>query len=362
MKKFRYLLAGSFLAPTLAMSGGAERTPLPTAFMFETGGYAEFTFSNRNYDVTDNMFAPTSSMYGDVSGAAISVKFDVNDTIAVGFAQYNQAGISLNYQGAGSQIPGFNAAGPMVDLEIDALAVMGKYAIGENFSVLGGVKRTSVADATADIFKLSGATSAATATGASETGYIAGVAYERKDIALRVEYIIEQDVDFVLATTGGLLGAATGNTTGSIPDYQTINFQSGVAEDTLVFGSIRRADWSNHQIAVAPQTQAAPTSTFSDATTYSIGVGRKISDELSLSASYSFEADSEPTGTSLLSTTDGYDTIGLGARYTLSSGTIISGGVALTNVGDKTVTTSGIPGAFTDNSVTSYGIKLAYKF
>ena len=173
---------------------------------------------------------------------------------------------------------------------------------------------------------------------------------------------MEQDVTFELATTGGLLGAATANTTGSIPDYQTINFQSGVAEDTLVFGSIRRADWSNHQIAVAPQTQAAPTSTFSDTTSYSIGVGRKISDELSFSASYSFEADSEPTGTSLLSTTDGYDTIGLGARYTLSSGTIISGGVALTNVGDKTVTTSGIPGAFTDNSVTSYGIKLAYKF
>ena len=362
MKNLKYLLMGSFFVPTLAISGGAERTALPTAFMFETGGYAEFTYSNRNYDVTDNMFAPSSSMYGDVSGASMSVKFDVNETVAVGIAQYNQAGISLNYQGAGSQIPGFDAVGPMVDLEIGALAVMGKYVIGDNLSVLGGIKRTTVADATADIFKLSGATSAATATGASETGYIAGVAYERKDIALRVEYIIEQDVDFELATTGGLLGAATANTTGSIPDYQTINFQSGVAEDTLVFGSIRRADWSNHQIAVAPQTQAAPTSTFSDTTTYSIGVGRKISDELSLSASYSFEADSEPTGTSLLSTTDGYDTIGLGARYTLSSGTIISGGVAQTNVGDKTVTTSGIPGAFTDNSVTSYGIKLAFKF
>ena len=158
----------SIFAPTLAISGGAERTALPTAFMFETGGYAEFTYSNRNYDVTDNMFAPSSSMYGDVSGASMSVKFDVNETIAVGIAQYNQAGISLNYQGAGSQIPGFNAVGPMVDLEIDALAVMGKYAIGENFSVLGGVKRTSVADATADIFKLSGATSAATATGAQK--------------------------------------------------------------------------------------------------------------------------------------------------------------------------------------------------
>ena len=364
MNKLKYLLAGSFLAPTLAISGGMERTALPTAFMFETGGYADFTYSNRNYDVTDNFFAPTSSMYGDVSGASVSVKFDVNETIAVGFTQYNQAGIDLSYQGAGSQIPGFNTAGPLVDLEIGALAVMGKYTVNDNFSVLGGLKRTSVADATADIFKLSvaGVTTAAAVTGDSETGYIAGVAYERKDIALRIEYMVEQDVDFSLSTTGGALGAATANTTGSIPDYQTINFQSGVAEDTLVFGSIRRADWSNHQIAVAPQTQAAPTSSFSDTTTYSIGVGRKISDELSVSASYSTEADSEPAGTSLLSTTDGYDTIGLGVRYTLDSGTVISGGIALTNVGDKTVTTSGIDGAFTDNSVTSYGIKLAYKF
>jgi len=138
MKKLTYLLAGSFIAPTLAISGGMERTALPTAFMFETGGYADFTYSNRNYDVTDNFFAPTSSMYGDVSGASISVKFDINETIAVGVTQYNQAGISLNYQGAGSQIPGFNAVGPMVDLEIDALAVMGKYIVGDNFSVLGG--------------------------------------------------------------------------------------------------------------------------------------------------------------------------------------------------------------------------------
>jgi long-subunit fatty acid transport protein len=364
MKKLTYLLAGAFLAPTLAISGGMERTALPTSFMFETGGYADFTYSNRNYDVTDNFFAPTSSMYGDVSGASISVKFDVNETIAVGLTQYNQAGINLNYQGAGSQIPGFNAVGPMVDLEIDALAVMGKYSVGDNFSVLGGIKRSSIADATADIFKLSvpGVTTAAAVTGDSETGYVAGVAYERKDIALRIEYVVEQDVDFSLSTTGGALGAATANTTGSIPDYQTINFQSGVAEDTLIFGSIRKADWSNHQIAVAPQTQAAPTSSFSDSTTYSIGLGRRISDELSVSASYSFEDASEATGTSLLSTTDGYDTIGLGVRYTLSSGTEISGGVALTEVGDKTVTASEIPGAFTDNSVTSYGIKLAYKF
>ena len=362
MNKMKSLLATFIILPTFAISGGMERTPLSTAFMFEEGGYADFTLSKRNYDVTDNVFAPTSSMYGDVSSAGFSIKFDINDAIALGLTQYNQAGIQLSYQGAGSEVTGFNVFGPMVDLEIGALALIGKYKATDNISAIGGIKRTSVADAVADIFRLSGGFSPAVVTGTSETGYIVGVAYERKDIALRVEYMLEQAVDFSLSTTGGLLFSSTGETTGSIPDYQTINFQSGIAEDTLVFGSIRRADWSNHQIAVAPQTQAAPTSSFSDATTYSIGLGRRISDDLSVSASYSFESDSEPTGTSLLSTTDGYDTIGLGARYTLSSGTEISGGVALTNVGDKTVTTSGIPGAFTDNSVTSYGIKLAYKF
>ena len=361
MKKLTALISGFIIIPIIAGAGGMERTALPTAFMFEEGGYGEITFSNRGYDVTDNMFAPTNSMYGDVSGVSFSGKFDINEAISVGISQYNQAGIDLNYQGAGSLVPGFNTAGPMVDLEIGALAVMGMYT-RDNFSFIGGMKRTSVADATADIFKLSGATSAATVTGDSETGYIAGVAYELKDIALRVEYVLEQDVDFALATTGGLLGAATANTTGSIPDYQTINFQSGVAEDTLVFGSIRRADWSNHQIAVAPQTQAAPTSSFSDTTTYSIGIGRRLSDELSVSGSYSFEEASEATGTSLLSTTDGYNTIGFGARYAISSEIELSGGLARTNVGDKTVTSSGLSGAFTDNSVTSFGFKLAFRF
>ncbi len=361
MKKLKTLLLVTTVLPTVGFAGGMERTALPTAFMFEDGGYAEFTISNRDYDVTDNFFAPTNSMYGDVSGVSFSAKFDLNDKIAIGLSQYNQAGISLNYQGAGSQIPGFNLVGPMVDLEIDALAAMGKYKF-DNISIIGGIKRTSVADATADIFKLSGATSAASVTGASETGYVAGVAYERNDIALRVEYILEQDVTFSLSTTGGLLGTATAFTTGSIPDYQTINFQSGIAEDTLVFGSIRKADWSNHQIAVAPQTQAAPTSSFSDSTTYSLGIGRRVSDDLSVSASYSFEDSSEATGTSLLSTTDGYDTIGIGVRYTANSSIVLSGGIAHTTVGDKTVTASGIPGAFTDNTVTSFGVKLAFRF
>ena len=70
MKKLTALISGFIIIPIIAGAGGMERTALPTAFMFEEGGYGEITFSNRGYDVTDNMFAPTNSMYGDVSGVS----------------------------------------------------------------------------------------------------------------------------------------------------------------------------------------------------------------------------------------------------------------------------------------------------
>ena len=60
MKKLNISFGRFVSCADIAISGGMERTALPTAFMFETGGYADFTFSNRNYDVTDNMFAPTN--------------------------------------------------------------------------------------------------------------------------------------------------------------------------------------------------------------------------------------------------------------------------------------------------------------
>ena len=44
MKKLTLLLGTATLLPVVAISGGMERTALPTAFMFETGGYADFTF------------------------------------------------------------------------------------------------------------------------------------------------------------------------------------------------------------------------------------------------------------------------------------------------------------------------------
>jgi len=364
MVRFIVSAAGLCVSSTALMAGGMERTALSTGFMYENGGYAEVAYSSRDYTVTAPVFAPDESVIEDQTGFSLATKFDVAETLSFGLSQYNQAGVGLNYQGAGGTGTvggGLNLIGPKVSLDIDALVFLGRYALSENYSFMLGMKNTTIKDATADIFKTSAAptTTAAAVQGGTASSAVAAIAYEQPDMALRVEYLYEADVSFSLDTTGGL-NASTGATKGSIPDYQTINFQTGIAADTLAFGSIRMADWKNHQLAVAPQTLAAPTSSFSNSTTYSLGVGRKVSDDLSLSLSTNWENGTESSGTSLLSPTNGYNGYSLGAKYNMDNLTL-SGGVNYTSFGDKTITST-IADQFSGNSVLSYGIKLGVNF
>ena len=88
----------------------------------------------------------------------------------------------------------------------------------------------------------------------------------------------------------------------------------------------------------------------------------KISDEWSVTASYKTEEATDNTGTSLLSPTDGYNAIGAAAIYTLENGTKITVGVNYSMLGDKTVTSSELSGLYSDNTVVTSGIKVAYNF
>jgi long-chain fatty acid transport protein len=180
-----------------AQAGGFELSPLSTSFMYEDGGYAEIGYSSRKYTVTDDFYAPTGSAVQDQSNTSSALKFDLNDAFSLGLSQYRQGSIQLDYSGAGSVA----AAGlPAVNLDIDALAILARYKVNENFSVLGGLKRTTVKNAVANIFQ-SASLPQSNITGTSEIGYVYGVAYQRDDIALRVELTAETSTDFELATT-----------------------------------------------------------------------------------------------------------------------------------------------------------------
>ena len=72
-------MIGSVIAPSIAISGGIERSELPTSFMYESGNYLEVAMLNRNYQIDDNMFAPSRSMFDDVFSLNFAAKFDVGE-------------------------------------------------------------------------------------------------------------------------------------------------------------------------------------------------------------------------------------------------------------------------------------------
>ncbi|MBL6845736.1 MAG: hypothetical protein ISQ85_02405 [Planktomarina sp.] len=337
---------------TAVVAGGFETTALSTSFMYESGSYGEASLSSRTYDVTGTVYAPTGSPVKNLSKPAFAFKSDIFDNVALGLSYYNQGAVQLDYSGAGSAAA---AILPVVDLTIDALTLQAKYDYSENIGAIAGIKMTTVQDASANIFLPT--FTASTITGKSEMGYIVGASYSIPEIAFRAELLYETETNFSLDTVSP---AGDGKTTGSIPDYMTLNFQSGVADGTLVFGSMRRADWANHQLKVHPM--ATDTSSFTNTTTINVGVGRKVTDALSLIGTYGTEAKGDAAGTSLLSMTNGYQGITIAGRYTLENATITAG-YNYTMFGDKTVTPpGGAAGSFTGNKVTGFGVKVGFSF
>lgn len=345
-----------FASPALA--GGFESNALSTSFLYEevgeNNGFASVSYGSRSYDITGTVYAPTGSAVKDQNSSNMSFKYEVTDSLAVGFSNYNQGSIQLDYSGAGSAGA---AALPVVDLTIDARVLMAKYSLNDNFNFMAGVKQTVVKDATANIFQ-SGGLPLSTITGGSEIGYVYGAAYTNDEIAMRVELTVETSTDFSLATANA--GAGNGTTTGSTPDYLNLYVQSGIAKDTLMYGSVRTANWAENQLYVHPHGGNA-TSSFTDSETYSLGLGRKISDEFSASVTLSGEPAGSSFSTTPLTITNGYMGITLGGKYT--NGNIsVSGGYNYTQVGDVQLTSGLGVGQFKDNTITGFGMRVGFQF
>ena len=361
MKKLLIAL-GTAVAVTVAngaVAGGYESNALSTSFMYEEvgeyKGFASVSYGSRSYDITGTVYAPTGSAVKDQNSVNISLKYGLTDNFSVGFTNYNQGSIQLDYSQAGSAGA---AALPVVDLTIDARVLLAKYNISENIGFIAGVKQTVVKDATANIFQTAGFPQS-TITGGDELGYIYGAVYTNDEIAMRVELSVETSTDFSLATANA--GAGSGTTTGSTPDYMNLYLQSGIAEDTLLYGSIRTANWAENQLFVHPHGGNA-TSSFTDSETFSLGIGRKLSDSFSASVTLSGEPKGSSFSTTPLTITNGYQGITLGGKYT-NGNMSISGGYNYTQLGDVTLTTTGLgTGQFTDNTITGFGMRVGFQF
>jgi len=353
------------LTTSLAHAGGIERSGSNYSALFDKGRVMTLGFSNATPSISGNLAVgpfnfSTGNMAESFSTLSFSYKADVNDKLSYAIFMNTPFGADAHY-----------TTGAYTGLEAhwqsNQLAALLKYQLTDRASVYGGLRYVTSSATIYIPAQMLNPIGPYTASAASDSqlGYVVGAAYEIPDIALRVGLTYESSITHSFATEesfGGLASGATvpGSTDITLPQSLALDFQTGVAKDTLVFGSVRWTEWSQWHVAPSYYDTVLHdevTGFSNDVITYELGVGRRINENLSVFARVGYEA---PDGkvASRLAPTDGMNSFGIGASWTKDK-VKITGGIEYAKLGD-TFDASGTQ--FTGNSAVGVGVNVAFTF
>jgi long-subunit fatty acid transport protein len=333
------------LSTTTALAGGLDRSGQSIGFIFETGNVVELSYGSVSPSVSGSfMTLPSGDIAPTYGVAALSMKSDLSDKLSLGLLMDEPYGANVSYETAGYPLNTTNAK-----VNSSSITLMGRYKITDGISAHAGLRSVS-ADG---IYDPAGAYSS-TYSKDSDMGYLVGVAYEKPEIALRVALTYASETEFALDGTMGDL-------TARMPKSVNLDFHSGVAANTLVFGSVRWADWTAAHLTDSMAGVLADYT--NDVLTYSLGVGRKFSDSFSGALTLGYEKGTGELASNL-SPTDGYLSVGLGGTYTKDN-MKITAGVRYVDIGDAVTEPAGaFPGGstFSGNSALALGLKVSFSF
>ncbi|MGG7646340.1 OmpP1/FadL family transporter [Rhodovulum sp. YNF3179] len=376
MKRLPVIMAALAASATAASAGGIDRSGQGIGVIFEEGNYAQLSFGSVTPDVsgTDVGFATGASsgdMTGDYTQFGAAYKHDFGNGFSAALIFDQPFGADVDYP-AGT---GYFAQATTAELDSNALTALVKYTTAQNFSVYGGLRYQTLS-AKADIpfatapagVPFPGAPYSVNGERDGALGYLVGAAYERPDIALRVALTYNSPVEHELPTTeSSVLGPTSSTTSIETPQSLNLDFQTGIAEDTLLFGSARWVEWS--EFVIAPQAYQtfvrSPLISYDDDTiTYSLGLGRRFNENWSGAVTLGYEpATGGYTGN--LGPTDGFRSIGVGATYTRGN-MKITGGVRYVDIGDaeSEIASRNIApaGDFDDNHAVGVGLQVGFSF
>ena len=360
MKRILTTAAVLTAAATTAHAGGVERSGQSVAILFEQGRYAEISYGH--FDPSVSGTAPLAlggASSGDMTPSynswSLGYKMDLGDRMALAIILDQPIGADVAYP-TGS---GYPLAGATATLSSSAITALLKYRFENNVSVYGGLRYQTV----------HGEVALGPAVGNytlntnhdSELGYVVGLAWEKPEIAARVALTYNSAITHSLESVE--FGVPTAGFDTEVPQSVNLEFQTGIAKDTLLFGSIRWVEWSAFVID-PPTYQLLPPTTplvsyASNRISYNLGVGRRFNENWSGAVTIGYEeSDGEITGN--LGPTDGFTSVGLAATYTMDN-IKITGGVRYVDIGDATANLG--PGAsFTNNSGIGIGLRVGYTF
>lgn len=349
------------LAAANANAGGIDRAGLSYDILFEEGNYVELGFSRVMPTVTGSYpvglgGGSTGDMATDYSTYSLSYKHQFSDRLHLGLFINTPYGADASYtQGV--------YTGLSATWESKQIAGVLRYEVTPAISVYGGLRYVrSEAEINLPSALLSGATYAANGA-AEDFGYIVGAAFEKPEIALRVALTYEGEIEQSFDTTevGTLVGGTQETTTNvTLPQSLALDFQTGIAKDTLLFGQIRWAEWSVWEVrpsAYDDVTGEAITGFDNDVVTWQLGVGRRLNETWSVFARATYEKANGGEA-SRLAPTDGSKAIGIGGTYTKDA-MKITAGVEYVELGDAV---DGSDVVFEGSEAVGFGMSVGFRF
>ncbi|WP_299042167.1 outer membrane protein transport protein [uncultured Tateyamaria sp.] len=374
--KFRFLTAAALLASTTsAYAVGLDRSGQSISVLFQDGNHLEFSLGYTDPTITGTTFvAPgfVQNESGNVGDSFLTfgagIKVDLNDRWSFALIGDEPYGADTFY-GNSSATSALGGTGATVDSY--AITALARYKFNDNWSVHGGLRYQEVSASVTLGGVAFGAVNGYDGFFGSDgdVGYVIGAAYEIPAIALRVALTYNSSTTHDLPTTESGLPVPflNGNSITEVetPESVNLDFQTGIAANTLLFGNVR---WANYgQTNVSPVGFTTVTgSSLTDLETgydFSLGVGRRFNEKWSGSLAVGYSTLGDDDFVSPLAPTNGQVSISVGAKYDVNDSFAIAGGIRYTDLGNAIPNTASTArGSFDGNDAISAGLRFEYKF
>ncbi|MBB3994531.1 long-subunit fatty acid transport protein [Sulfitobacter undariae] len=375
MKKILLGTAAVIGTAVTAQAGGLDRSGQDIGIIFESGNRLELSYGNARPDLTGRDFLGNNvdNVAKSFGNTSAGLRYELSPKVSVAVVVDEPYGSDIVYEGnpASTMLGGTTAT-------VDSFAVtaLARYKFNDSFSLHGGMRYQELS-ASVDLRGLaygglSGYRAEFDKDGA--VGFVVGAAFERPEIGMRVALTYNSKITHDLATRESMNGTLISQGTTEIVTPETLNLeaQTGIAADTLLFGSIRYARHEDTQVSptlfdasVDPTVSGSSITDIENTTDIEIGIGRRFSDKFAAQVAIGYLASSSDSLVSPLTPTNGSRYISVGGSYTLNESVTLSGGIRYTKFGDayaETGTPDVARAQFNDNSAVSAGFKVAYTF
>jgi long-subunit fatty acid transport protein len=370
-------ILSTILGAGMAQAGGWDRSGQDTSIILKEGNLLEVTSISVKPTVTGTFVSNASTGDGVPNYSLMNLGFRtaISEDLSLALIQDTPFGAEVDWT-EGTRFASFS--GVKAKVESSATTALVGYDL-DNITLYGGLKsqsfKASASNPWVGFQDLSGTTigngtgySISSTAADSSVGYVLGGAIEKPEIAMKVSLTYHSKVSHdvsVIEVVGGVASAAK-ILSAETPESVNLDFQTGIAENTLLFGSIRHVKWTQLRLSPVAYDVYAGSGTqhlkefTTDTTSYNLGLGRKFSDQWSAAVTYGSDAaiggDGGPLGP-----TDGYSKMGLGVTYSGVKANVTLG-VQQVNMGDTTAVAPNLSAEMTNNKALVTAIKVAYKF